>query len=624
LAILAGLFLGPPSGTELPAKPGAIQGTVKDQDGGPLAGAAVVVEGTALRTTTDRRGGYLISNIPPGRVTVVAQLVGYGQARQVVTVPDGRVVTVDFSLVAARLRLEEMAAPVSADRASIGGVAAMRKSTIGYAQPSPYPSAREFNTEEYRYFKDNAWASPLRQPLSTFAIDVDAGSYSNVRRFLKEGRLPPKDAVRVEEMINYFRYDYPDARGEHPFSVTTELASAPWRPGHKLALIGLQSRRLSLRDLPPNNLVFLIDVSGSMNGPDRLPLVKSAFRLLVNELRDEDRVAIVVYAGAAGLVLPPTRGNDKDRILDAIERLEAGGSTAGGAGIQLAYQVARDNFLREGNNRVILATDGDFNVGTSSEGDLVRMIEERRRDGVFLTVLGFGRGNLKDAKMEQLANKGNGHYGYVDDLLEAKKVFVQELGATLYTIAKDVKIQVEFNPARVKSYRLVGYENRLLADRDFNDDTKDAGEMGAGHAVTALYEIVPVGVDGDDDRSVDPLKYQVRAERDRRPDSSEDWFTVKLRYKQPEGSTSRLLERVVRTESANPSADFRFASAVAGFGMLLRDSEYKGRASYGDVIALARGARGVDEEGYRSEFIRLVETAATLAGRGREITADER
>ncbi len=369
---------------------------------------------------------------------------------------------------------------------------------------------------------------------------------------------------------------------------------------------------MSLGELPPSNLVCLIDVSRSMSSPDKLPLLKSAFRLLVNGLRDEDRVAIVVYAGAAGLVLPPTLGNQKTRILEALDRLEAGGSTAGGAGTQLAYQAARDHFQSEGNNRIILATDGDFNVGVSSDGGLIRMIEERRQDGVFLAVLGFGIGNLKASKMEQLADKGNGHYAYVDDLLEAKKVFVQELGATLFTRAKDVKFQVEFNPARVKSYRLVGYENRLLADRDFNDDTKDAGEMGAGHSVTALYESVPVdGAEGGDAGTVNPLRYQERPWTT----GSGDWFTVKLRYQPPQGRTSRLFERVVRAETGAPSIDFRFVSAVASFGMLLRDSEHKGRATFPSVLAAARGARGPDEEGYRAEFIRLVETASSLAGK---------
>jgi len=616
LAMLAGLFLGTGPGS-LEIKPGTVEGTVKAAGGGPVAGAAVTVVGTRLHATTDRAGRYQLGAVPAGPATLLVTAPGYGQERRAVTVPEGGSLVVDFTLTVQPLRVEELVTNGLTDRAAAPPLA--RQIGEVSAAQAPFSRVQGFNTEEYRYFADNAWMSPARQPLSTFSIDVDAGSYSNVRRFLKEGRLPPKDAVRVEEMINHFRYDYPDPAGEHPFSVTTELSAAPWSPSHRLALIGLQSRRVSLGDLPPNNLVFLIDVSGSMEMPNKLPLVKAAFRLLVNELRDEDRVAIVVYAGTAGLVLPSTPGSEKDRIQDAIERLQAGGSTAGGAGIQLAYRIARENLLPDGNNRVILATDGDFNVGASSDGELVRMIEERRNDGVFLTVLGFGTGNLKDAKMEQLANKGNGHYAYVDDLLEAKKVFVQELGATLYTIAKDVKIQVEFNPDRVKSYRLVGYENRLLADREFNDDTKDAGEMGAGHSVTALYEIVPAdGAPGDD--GVDPLKYQSRP----RDSGSADWFTVKLRYKPPQASTSRLLERVVRSETGSPSTDFRFASAVASFGMLLRDSEFKGGSSYPSVLALARNARGSDDEGYRAEFIRLVEMASQLAGRASEVTDRDR
>ena len=613
LAMLAGLILGFPQEPFITLKTGTVQGTVREAGlgGGPLGGAIVTIAGTSLRTLTDSKGGFTISNVPVGRVRIEAAYVGFTSQKRDVEVRTGQTVTADFTLTpvaANRLETsEDRAAKAMAAREGLrsGGVAANQPVSLRYRTD-------QFNTEEYGHRSENQWQSPRRQPLSTFSIDVDAASYSNVRRFLREGSLPPKDAVRVEEMINYFRYDYPNPRGEHPFSVTTELGRAPWNPSHRLALIGLQGQRMSLGELPPNNLVFLIDVSGSMNSPDKLPLLKSAFRLLVNELRDEDRVAIVVYAGAAGLVLPLTTGDHKSQILEAIDRLEAGGSTAGGAGIQLAYQVARDNFFAEGNNRVILATDGDFNVGVSSDGGLIRMIEERRQDGVFLTVLGFGTGNLKDSKMEQLANKGNGHYAYVDDLLEAKKVFVQELGATLYTIAKDVKLQVEFNPARVKSYRLVGYENRLLADRDFNDDTKDAGEMGAGHSVTALYEIVPVDGDGGtDDGAVDPLRYQDRP----KPTGSSDWFTVKLRYQQPQGSASRLFERVVRNDAGAQSADFRFASAVASFGMLLRDSEHKGQATFSSVLALARGARGADEEGYRAEFIRLVETAATLAGK---------
>ena len=552
---------------------------------------------------------------------MVARAVGYTAVSKQAVLRDGQVVTLDFGLAQATFRLEETVTTGEARRADRSRDMAIAPApSVMYRKTAGANAAYQPNdAEEYKYFADNGWQSSTRQPLSTFSIDVDAGSYSNVRRFLREGHLPPKDAVRVEEMINYFRYDYPNPTGRQPFSINTELSDAPWHRGHLLAMVGLQGQRLALGELPPTNLVFLIDVSGSMQSPDKLPLVKTAFRLLVNQLRDQDRVAIVVYAGAAGLVLPSTPGSNKERILEAIDGLEAGGSTAGGAGIQLAYKVARDNFLAQGNNRVILASDGDFNVGVSSEGDLVRMIEDRRHDGVFLTVLGFGTGNLKDAKMEQLANKGNGHYAYIDDVLEAKKVFVQELGATLYTIAKDVKIQVEFNPARVKSYRLVGYENRLLADRDFNDDKKDAGEMGAGHSVTALYEIIPV--DGDDaEGSVDPLKYQ-SSRRAAANTESEDWFTVKFRYKEPAGSTSQLLEQVVRQQTRNPSVDYRFVAAVAEFGMLLRDSEYKGQASLASVLDRARGARGRDEEGYRAEFIRLVETAAALSGR--ELTGRE-
>jgi Ca-activated chloride channel homolog len=489
--------------------------------------------------------------------------------------------------------------------------------------PSPTTTAlpaqtQQFDREGYNRIYDNSYQRASNNPLSTFGIDVDTASYSNVRRFINSGVMPPKDAVRLEELINYFTYDYPQPKGDRPFSINTEVANAPWNPQHKLVHIGLQGKSISTKNLPPNNLVFLIDVSGSMNSPDKLPLVKASLKYLVSELRAKDSVTIVVYAGAAGLVLPPTPGNQKEKILDSIDKLEAGGSTAGGAGIQLAYKVAKDNFIKQGNNRVILATDGDFNVGVSSDGELVRMIEEKREQGVFLSVLGFGTGNLQDAKMEQLADKGNGNYAYIDSLLEAKKVLVTQMGGTLFTIAKDVKIQVEFNPAKVQAYRLVGYENRVLQNQDFNDDKKDAGELGAGHSVTAIYEIIPVGVASDVKLpEVDPLKYQPNPAT-ASTSQTDELMQVKLRYKNPNETVSQLITQSVIDKPVkleNASANFRFAAAVAAFGMVLRDSEYKGAANFDQVLKLASQAKGEDKEGYRAEFIRLVENCKTLVAK---------
>jgi Ca-activated chloride channel family protein len=468
------------------------------------------------------------------------------------------------------------------------------------------------NTEAYDRIRDNEFLAAATNPLSTFSIDVDTASYANVRRFLESGQLPPKDAVRIEELINYFRYDYDPPEAETPFSVATEVFACPWVPAHRLVSIGLQGRVLEETAIPPRNLVFLLDVSGSMDDPRKLPLLKAAMKLLVRQLRAEDRVAIVVYAGSSGLVLPPTPGDRKPRLREALERLRAGGSTAGGEGIQLAYQVAAESFIPGGVNRVVLATDGDFNVGITNQGDLVRLIEEKRKTGVFLSVLGFGEGNLKDSTMEKLADSGNGNYAYIDSLSEARKVLVRESGATLVTIAKDVKIQVEFNPARVLAYRLIGYENRVLAAEDFNDDTKDAGEIGAGHSVTALYELVPVGAETAL-RGVDPLKYQAPRPT-REGAASRELLTVKLRYKEPDGDESRLLSVAVDGDPGHPaSANARFASAVAGFGMLLRDSEHKGQATWEQVAELGRGAVGRDPGGYRSQFCELVETAEALS-----------
>jgi Ca-activated chloride channel homolog len=486
-------------------------------------------------------------------------------------------------------------------------------------KPSPVTiPAQEYDREGYNRIYENPYQRASNNPLSTFGIDVDTASYSNIRRFINSGMMPPKDAVRLEELINYFTYDYPQPKGDRPFSINTEVANAPWNPQHKLVHIGLQGKSFSTKDLPPNNLVFLIDVSGSMNSPERLPLVKASLKYLVSELRAKDSVTIVVYAGAAGLVLPPTPGNQKEKILDSLDKLQAGGSTAGGAGIQLAYKIAKENFIKEGNNRVILATDGDFNVGASSDGELVRMIEEKREQGVFLSVLGFGMGNLQDAKMEQLADKGNGNYAYIDSLLEAKKVLVTQMGGTLFTIAKDVKIQVEFNPAKVQAYRLVGYENRVLQNQDFNDDKKDAGELGAGLSVTAIYEIIPVGVASDVKLpEVDPLKYQQNPVA---PSASQtdELMQVKLRYKKPNETVSQLITQSVMDKSVkleNASANFRFASAVAAFGMVLRNSEYKGAANFDEVLRLANQAKGEDQEGYRADFIRLVESCKMLVAK---------
>jgi Ca-activated chloride channel homolog len=601
-----------------PASTGRIEGSVRDLSGSLIAGATITIDGTRLATTSDPLGHYALAQVPVGTITLRATQPGWKTAIIAnVMVRAGQTTTVDVRLVAGPLDGKELVArdEVAAKMPSgvIGATMSQQVNTVN--SPSLYRQ-QPFNTEDYHNFKDSGFQRPTTSPLSTFAIDVDAASYSNVRRFLTQGQRPPADAVRVEEMINYFPYDYPDPRGSDPFSVTTAQMPAPWASDHRLVLIGLQGRRIDARELPPSNLVFLLDVSGSMASPDKLPLVQRAFRLLVEQLRPEDRVAIVVYAGAAGLVLPSTPGSDKRTILAALDELQAGGSTAGGEGIKLAYQVAQQNHLANGNNRVILATDGDFNVGVSSEGELVRLIESKKQQGTYLTVLGFGTGNLKDSRMEALADKGNGHYAYVDDIMEARKVFVQEMGATLVTIAKDAKIQVEFNPAQVAEYRLIGYENRLMAAEDFNDDAKDGGELGAGHAVTALYEVVLVGTGGPG-TSVDPLRYQEPRNTGR---SSDELFTVKLRYQPPTGGgASRLIEETVRRDdNARGTADLHFAAAVAEYGMLLRNSEYKARSNWENVIAMARQNLGTDPGGYRAEFVRLAEVARGMSGGGED------
>ncbi|HEX5044547.1 MAG TPA: VWA domain-containing protein, partial [Candidatus Polarisedimenticolaceae bacterium] len=467
-------------------------------------------------------------------------------------------------------------------------------------------------TERYQRIDENAFLAATENPLSTFSIDVDTASYSVVRRYLTEGRLPPRDAVRIEELLNYFPYAYPAPTGDAPFSVNVEIASCPWSPTHRLARIGLKGEEVQRQSRRGTNLVFLIDVSGSMQSPDKLPLLKSALKLLVEQLGGSDEVAIVVYAGASGLVLPSTPGSSKSDILPALDGLTAGGSTNGGEGLRLAYKIAREHLVRGGVNRVILATDGDFNVGVTDQGELLRLVEENARAGVALTTLGFGLGNYKDDTLELLADRGNGNHFYIDDEKEARKVLVEQIGGTLVTIAKDVKIQVEFNPKVVGAYRLIGYENRLLRKEDFNDDRKDAGEIGSGHHVTALYELVP-----PEETSalpqVDPLKYQTPAA----PSSatSGEAFTVKLRYKEPDGDVSRLLSVPVTDGGASmgaASADLRFAASVAAFGLVLRDSAHKGTASLDLSNKLAQGALGADPGGYRRDFLQLVEQARTL------------
>jgi len=485
---------------------------------------------------------------------------------------------------------------------------------MGAMPPRQPDNPADYNTEGYDRVNENGFLDVIKNPLSTFSIDVDTASYTNVRRFINSGAYPPPDAVRIEELINYFTYDYPQPMGEAPFSFTTELTDTPWKSGNRLLLVGLQGVRIPVDKLPPANLVFLIDVSGSMAQENKLPLLVKSFKLLIGQLRQQDRVAIVVYAGQAGQVLPSTSGMEKQKILAALDTLQAGGSTAGGEGIQLAYRIARENYMKNGNNRVILATDGDFNVGASSDGDMERLIEEKRKDGIFLSVLGYGMGNYKDSKMQKLADRGNGNYAYIDNLLEAKKVLLTQFGGTLMTIAKDVKMQVEFNPAKVKSYRLIGYEKRMLRAEDFADDKKDAGELGSGHTVTALYEIVPAeGASGGKQE----LTYQTTEVKASALKSAE-LATIRFRYKKPQGETSTELVRKIPAVAASldkAGGNIRFAAAVAEWGMLLRNSEHKGGANYSQVLEIARKAKGADNEGYRAEFIRLVEMTELIGGK---------
>ena len=587
-----------------------ISGRVTDESSSPVQGVLVLVKGTKTTTVTDVNGKYTISAKPTA--TLVFSSIGMKNKEVAVN----NRTTINVTMISEPMTLDEVVVTAYGMQKDVAYTSSV-SNVVADCSLSPSPSLAyrsiDYDTEEYEPAKDNGFKLASTEPLSTFSADVDCAAYGNMRRFINQGQMPPKDAVRVEELVNYFSYNYPQPNNGHPVSITTEVNTCPWNEQHRLVRIGLKAKEVAGENLPASNLVFLIDVSGSMYGPTRLDLVKASLKLLVNNLRDKDQVAIVVYAGSAGEVLPSTSGGDKQKIKEALDKLTAGGSTAGGAGIQLAYKIAKKNFIEKGNNRVILCTDGDFNVGVSSERELENLIEQERKGGVFLTVLGYGMGNYKDKKLQVLSQKGNGNHAYIDNLQEANKVLVEEFGGTIYTVAKDVKLQVEFNPAKVQAYRLIGYETRLLNKEDFNDDTKDAGEMGAGHTVTALYEVVPVGVKGSFG-SVDDLKYQKTATPKTLLTASPEILTVKVRYKKPNEDTSKKIELpLIDSKLVKASDDFRFAAAVAMFGQLLRDSDYKGNATYKKVITLAESGLGNDKLGYRHEFVRLVKTAEGMA-----------
>lgn len=573
-----------------------LTGIVTDTDSHqPLPSVSIRIKGTAPGTITNAQGEYHLS-APKGNITLVASLIGYTTKEIPVSEKQSNI---SVSLVPVKSQLSEVVV--------VGyGVTTKRYSTSGCVSTI---SGKDLDHEEYDPIAGNRFMNAAAHPLSTFAVDVDRAAYSNVRRFLNNGELPPANAVRVEELINYFDYQYKPPGGNDPVAIYTDMMKCPWEPSHQLLRIGVKAMEVSNEKLPPANLVFLIDVSGSMGAPNKLPLVIQSLKALTQQLRPIDHVAIAVYAGAAGIVLPSTPGSEKITIMDALDKLEAGGSTAGGAGIQLAYNTAAASYLENGNNRVILATDGDFNVGISSESELEKLISGEKEKGIFLSVLGFGMGNLKDNKLETLADKGNGNYAYIDTYEEARRTLVSEFGGTLFTVAKDVKLQVEFNPHYVGSYRLIGYEDRMLNTEDFDDDKKDGGEMGAGHTVTALYEIAAP----EDDY----LPYGLKPDQGDRMMTywNEEALTVNVRYKKPKSNSSRVFSKSMRwnvTHMSRVTDDFKMATAVAAFGMLLRNSEFKGNASYAQVLSLAESAKGPDKEGYRAEFIQLVKKARLL------------
>ncbi|MDR2776218.1 MAG: von Willebrand factor type A domain-containing protein [Tannerella sp.] len=596
-----------------------VKGKVTDSsDGNPIVGCSVYkAQSPGKSCITDINGDYSLET-KKGETLVFAYL-GYKQQKirvkdsilNVALVPDNEALE---EVIVVGFGKQKKASRIGAILSSIRSEPKQRDAMVMDLSTFSAGSNTQ-NSESYSLISENRFKFAEESPLSTFSIDVDAASYSNMRRFINRGQLPPSDAIRTEELVNYFSYDYAQPAGADPVKISAEAGKCPWNDKHRLVRIGLKAKEIESDNLPASNLVFLIDVSGSMYGPLRLDLVKSSLKLLVNNLREKDRVAIVVYAGSAGEVLPSTPGSDKQKIREALEHLEAGGSTAGGAGIQLAYKIATRNFIKGGNNRIILCTDGDFNVGVSSKDDLESLIEKERKSGIFLTILGYGMGNYKDDKMQVLAEKGNGNHAYIDNLQEANRVLVSEFGGTVHAVAKDVKLQIEFNPEHVQAYRLIGYESRLLNDEDFNDDTKDAGEMGVGHNVTAFYEVVPSGIPFSGAGNIDSLKYQKNSKTEKKTvyTGSKELLTVKLRYKEPDGDMSKKIElAVIDDKSDEVSTDFRFASAVAMFGQLLVDSDYKGDATFDKIVAAAKNALGDDEQGYRREFVRLVEATKAL------------
>lgn len=612
-----------------------ISGTVyAADDRKPIPGVTVKVEGTNTSTQTNTSGEYTVT-VPGGNDYLSFSFIGYKSKKVKIGQKDtlnvylepltnslNEVVVTEYTT---KLRKHVSGSVATVDvlknipsnnyRQSLQGQAMgvnIRGNSVqGNLNYSPPLSA---GNESYKSIAENGFNDVKSNPLSTFSVDVDGASYSNVRRFINNGQLPPADAVRVEEMINYFSYNIPGPANNDPVAIHTELSSAPWNTRHRLLRISLKAKTIDVNKLPPSNLVFLIDVSGSMGEPNKLPLVKASMKLLTEQLRPQDKVAIVTYAGQAGVALSPTKGDEKETIINAIDNLNAGGSTNGGEGIKTAYRIARENFMDEGNNRIIMATDGDFNVGPNSDEDMEQLIVKERESKVAISIMGFGMGNLKDSKMETLADRGNGNYFYIDNITEAHKALVNEFGGTLFTIAKDVKLQIEFNPAKVQAYRLLGYEDRMLNKEDFSNDRKDAGDMGSGHTVTAFYEIVPIGIKDDYAGSVDPLKYQ-KPESLPVKNNSDEMLTIKFRYKQNDSSVSKMSLAAVNDtpkDFNSASSDFRFASAVAEFGMLLRDSEFKQQSNFNQVITIAKAAKGEDEEGYRSEFVRLAQSAMLL------------